>query len=110
MYDRRRNLGSLSFVRGAMPVSPLNAAIEDNRRRLWLICYRMTGRTSDADDLCQEAIARAIEREDTVANADPTTVIGIADRARAKAGDVRHGKPGFGGSTTAHPDRAACRT
>ena len=40
----------------------LLAAIERNRRRLWAICYRMTGGAQDADDLCQEAIARAIER------------------------------------------------
>ena len=39
----------------------LHAAIEQHRRRLWAICYRMTGRTSDADDLCQEAVARALD-------------------------------------------------
>jgi len=55
-----------------MTGSPLNAAIEHNRRRLWLICYRMTGRTTDADDLCQEAIARAIERSEQVTGDDPT--------------------------------------
>jgi RNA polymerase sigma-70 factor, ECF subfamily len=56
-----------------MTVAPhILAAIERNRRRLWALCYRMTGRTHDADDLCQEAIARAIERADQVASADPT--------------------------------------
>ena len=56
-----------------MTVSPhILAAIERNRRRLWTLCYRMTGLTHDADDLCQEAIARAIERADQVASDDPT--------------------------------------
>ncbi|HUQ06072.1 MAG TPA: sigma-70 family RNA polymerase sigma factor [Kofleriaceae bacterium] len=50
----------------------LLAAIERNRRRLWAICYRMTGAVQDADDLCQEAIARAIERADQVVAGDPT--------------------------------------
>jgi RNA polymerase sigma-70 factor (ECF subfamily) len=40
------------------------AAIERCRKRLWAHCYRMTGRRADADDLSQEAIARAIERAD----------------------------------------------
>jgi len=39
-------------------------AIERCRRRLWGHRYRMTGRRTEADDLCQEAIARAIERAD----------------------------------------------
>lgn len=55
------------------PISPdLFASIERSRRRLWTLCYRMTGRTSDADDLCQDAIARAIERADQLAGDDPT--------------------------------------
>jgi len=40
------------------------AAIERCRKRLWAHCYRMTGRRTDAEDLSQEAIARAIERAD----------------------------------------------
>lgn len=32
----------------------------------------MTGRTSDADDLCQEAVARALARSDQLRDADPT--------------------------------------
>jgi RNA polymerase sigma factor (sigma-70 family) len=40
------------------------AAVERCRKRLWAHCYRMTGRRTDADDLSQEAIARAIERAD----------------------------------------------
>jgi RNA polymerase sigma-70 factor (ECF subfamily) len=43
--------------------STLLAAIERSRKRLWGLCYRMTGSRVDADDLCQEALARAIERE-----------------------------------------------
>jgi RNA polymerase sigma-70 factor, ECF subfamily len=50
----------------------LLAAIERNRRRLWAICYRMTGGVQDADDLCQEAIARAIERSAQRTGDDPT--------------------------------------
>lgn len=52
--------------------APLLASIESCRRRLWTVCYRMTGRTSDADDLCQEAIARALERADQLASDDAT--------------------------------------
>jgi RNA polymerase sigma-70 factor, ECF subfamily len=55
-----------------MQSSALHAAIEEHRRRLWAICYRMTGRTSDADDLCQEAVARALARSDQTTSADPT--------------------------------------
>src|SRR6185503_3312471 len=55
------------------PIPPvLLASIERNRRRLWTLCYRMTGRTSEADDLCQDAIARAIERGDQLTGDDPT--------------------------------------
>ena len=46
-----------------MPSAALLATIERNRKRVWGLCYRMTGSRSDADDLAQEAIARAIERE-----------------------------------------------
>jgi RNA polymerase sigma factor (sigma-70 family) len=45
------------------------AAIERCRKRLWAHCYRMTGRRAEADDLCQEAIARAIERADELKEA-----------------------------------------
>ena len=45
------------------PSSQLLAAIERSRRRIWALCYRMTGSRSDADDLSQESLARAIERE-----------------------------------------------
>jgi RNA polymerase sigma-70 factor (ECF subfamily) len=55
-----------------MDPSTLHAAIELHRRRLWAICYRMTGRTSDADDLCQEAVARALARGDQILDVDPT--------------------------------------
>jgi RNA polymerase sigma factor (sigma-70 family) len=52
-------------------VVTLHAAIEQMSARLWAICYRMTGRSADADDLCQEAIARAIERSDQLRADDP---------------------------------------
>jgi RNA polymerase sigma factor (sigma-70 family) len=48
------------------------AAIERNRRRIWAVCYRMTGRRAVADDLAQEAIARAVERANQVSDDDPT--------------------------------------
>ena len=46
------------------------AAIDLNRRRVWTLCYRMTGSRADADDLAQEAAARAIERADQAADGD----------------------------------------
>ena len=51
-----------------MPSRALLAAIERQRRRVWGLCYRMTGLRSEADDLSQEAIARAIEREPALAH------------------------------------------
>jgi RNA polymerase sigma-70 factor (ECF subfamily) len=47
------------------------AAVERCRKRLWAHCYRMTGRRADADDLSQEAIARAIERADDLRGTSP---------------------------------------
>jgi RNA polymerase sigma factor (sigma-70 family) len=44
------------------------AAIERCRRRLWAHCYRMTGGRAEADDLSQEAIARAIERAEDLSD------------------------------------------
>jgi len=40
----------------------VHAALERNQRRLWALCYRMTGARQEADDLAQEAAVRAIER------------------------------------------------
>jgi RNA polymerase sigma-70 factor (ECF subfamily) len=39
---------------------------------MWAICYRMTGFRADADELAQEAAARAIERSDQAGEPDPT--------------------------------------
>jgi len=44
------------------------AAVERCRKRLWAHCYRMTGCRIEADDLSQEAIARAIERADDLSD------------------------------------------
>jgi RNA polymerase sigma-70 factor (ECF subfamily) len=46
------------------------ATVERCRKRLWGHCYRMTGRRTDADDLSQESIARAIERADDLQDVD----------------------------------------
>jgi RNA polymerase sigma-70 factor (ECF subfamily) len=48
------------------------AAIERSRRRVWALCYRMTGSRADADDLAQESFARAIERSGQCAHDDAT--------------------------------------
>jgi len=54
------------------PATRVLAAVERTRKRLWTVCYRMTGNRSEADDLCQETIARAIERAEQVVADDPT--------------------------------------
>jgi RNA polymerase sigma-70 factor (ECF subfamily) len=41
-----------------------------NRRRVWLLCYRMIGSRADADDLAQDAMARALERAGQARDAD----------------------------------------
>ena len=48
------------------------SAIERNRQRLWALCYRMTGNVADADELAQEASARAIERASQLGSEDAT--------------------------------------
>jgi len=53
-----------------MPSAALLATIERSRKRIWGLCYRMTGSRSDADDLSQESIARALEREVQVRDTD----------------------------------------
>ena len=39
----------------------MERAFRASERRLWGLCYRMTGVAADADDLVQEAFARAVE-------------------------------------------------
>src|SRR5262245_39437019 len=52
------------------PSRALLGAIERSRKRVWWVCYRMTGSRSEADDLSQETYARAIERESTLSHDD----------------------------------------
>jgi RNA polymerase sigma-70 factor (ECF subfamily) len=54
------------------PPADFTAALARERRRVWALCYRMTGERSDADDLAQEALARALERHEQVVSADVT--------------------------------------
>jgi len=65
------------ILAGAVPPSPPRASekpapragptvdprtrLEDERRFLWGLCYRMTGSSADADDLVQETFVRALE-------------------------------------------------
>jgi len=41
--------------------TPIERAFRATERRLWGLCYRMTGVAADADDLVQEAFVRAME-------------------------------------------------
>lgn len=57
-------------------------ATERVRLRVWALCYRMTGNRAEADDLCQDAIARAIERAEQSTSEDPTGwILRVATRA-----------------------------
>jgi DNA-directed RNA polymerase specialized sigma24 family protein len=59
----------------------LLTTIERNGQRMWALCYRMTGRRADADDLTQESITRAIERAAQLTADDPTGwLLAIATR------------------------------
>jgi RNA polymerase sigma-70 factor (ECF subfamily) len=54
------------------PSARVLSAIERHRRRVWAICYRMTGERAEADDLAQESMARAIERAGQLTDEDAT--------------------------------------
>ena len=41
--------------------STIESVFRTSERRLWGLCYRMTGVAADADDLVQEAFARAVQ-------------------------------------------------
>ncbi len=50
--------------------SAIEAAFHASERRLWGLCYRMTGVAADADDLVQEAFARAVEAPSSLEGSD----------------------------------------
>src|SRR5262245_5162593 len=50
--------------------SPIEAVFRASERRLWGLCYRMTGVAADADDVVQEAFARAVEAPSTLQGGD----------------------------------------
>jgi RNA polymerase sigma factor (sigma-70 family) len=43
----------------------------EHRRRVWGLCYRMTGERQAADELAQEALARAVERGGEAGDFEP---------------------------------------
>jgi len=52
-------LGRCDFC--SVEMTAMERAFRASERRLWGLCYRMTGVAADADDLVQEAFARAVE-------------------------------------------------
>jgi RNA polymerase sigma-70 factor (ECF subfamily) len=54
------------------PALLVRDAVAHQRERMWMICYRMTGRRADADDLAHEAAVRAMERAAQLAEHDAT--------------------------------------
>jgi RNA polymerase sigma-70 factor (ECF subfamily) len=50
--------------------SAIASAFRASERRLWGLCYRLTGVAADADDLVQEAFVRAVEAPASLRGAD----------------------------------------
>ncbi|MEZ4222680.1 MAG: sigma-70 family RNA polymerase sigma factor [Polyangiaceae bacterium] len=53
-------------------ITRVRDSLHGNRRRIWAICYRMTGNRADAEDLTQEASRLALERSGQVQQEDAT--------------------------------------
>jgi RNA polymerase sigma-70 factor (ECF subfamily) len=50
-----------------MTVAAMREAVVRHQRRVWGLCYRLTGRRAAADELAQEALTRALERAEQLA-------------------------------------------
>src|SRR5687767_10102512 len=71
---RMRGKTSAAVTAPAEPPADLDAAFRAHERSLRGLCYRMTGVAADAEEIVQEAFARALERRDREAPIGPWLV------------------------------------